>query len=170
MNQLYIYMLSFSRQVMSDSFVTPWTVQQASLSMGFSRQEYWSGLPFPSPGHLPNPGVEPGSPALQADFLLTELPGESFVYLQNVKGGLPFQPSLQVPLLYLPSVFKFHKLELFEPKNLCLKQSYLFDANNIKRTHTFTYILSQILFFLYCKMTINIKLFSTLCLCLLLKC
>ena len=41
--------------------------------MGFSRQEYWSGSPFPSPGDLPNPGIEPGSPALQADSLLTEL-------------------------------------------------------------------------------------------------
>ena len=48
--------------------VAPWTVaHQASLSMGFSRQEYWSGYPFPSPGYLPNPGTEPGSPALQAD-------------------------------------------------------------------------------------------------------
>ena len=46
-------------------FATSWTVAyQASLSMGFSRQEYWSGVPFPSPGDLPNPGIEPGSPAL----------------------------------------------------------------------------------------------------------
>ena len=45
--------------------LTPWTVAyQAPLSMGFSRQEYWSGLPFPSPGDLPNPGIEPGSPTL----------------------------------------------------------------------------------------------------------
>ena len=49
-------------------FVTPWAVAyQAPLSMGFSRQECWSGLPFPSPGDLPDPGIEPGSPALQAD-------------------------------------------------------------------------------------------------------
>ena len=54
---------------------TPWTVAcQAPLSMGFSRQEYWSGLPFPSPGDLPNPGIEPGSSTLQADSLPTELP------------------------------------------------------------------------------------------------
>ena len=46
------------------------------LSMEFSRQEYWSGLPFPSPGDLPDPGIEPGSPALQADSLLTELQGK----------------------------------------------------------------------------------------------
>ena len=50
---------------MFNSFVTPWTVaHHAPLSMGFSRQEYWSGLPFPSPGDLPNPGTEPKSPAL----------------------------------------------------------------------------------------------------------
>ena len=49
-------------------FATPWTVAyQAFLSMGFSRQEYWSGLPFPSPGDLPDPGIEPGSPASGAD-------------------------------------------------------------------------------------------------------
>ena len=55
---------SVNRSVVSDS-VTPWTVaQQVPLSMGFSRQEYWSGLPCPSPGDLSNPGIEPGSPAL----------------------------------------------------------------------------------------------------------
>ena len=55
-------------------FATLWTVaSQAPPSMGFSRQEYWSGLPFPSPGDLPNPRIEPGSPALQADSLPTEL-------------------------------------------------------------------------------------------------
>ena len=48
-------------------FANFWTVvRQAPLSMGFSRKEHWSGLPFPSPGDLPNPGVEPGCPALQA--------------------------------------------------------------------------------------------------------
>ena len=58
-------------------FATPWTVAyQAAPSMGFSRQEYWSGLPFPSPGDLPNPGIEPGSPALQTDVLLSEPPGK----------------------------------------------------------------------------------------------
>ena len=52
-------------------FVTPCTIaHQTPLSMGFPRQEYWSGLPFPSPGHLPNPGIEPQSPALQADLVL----------------------------------------------------------------------------------------------------
>ena len=51
-------------------FATPWTVAyQAPPSMEFSRQEYWSGLPFPSPGDLPDPGIEPRCPALQADAL-----------------------------------------------------------------------------------------------------
>ena len=54
-------------------FVTPWTVaRQAPLSMRFSRQKYWSGLPFPSPGYLPNSGIKPGSRALQADALSSE--------------------------------------------------------------------------------------------------
>ena len=56
------------------TLVTPWMVAcQALLSMGFSRQAYWSGLPFPSAGDLPEPGIEPRSPALQADSLQTEL-------------------------------------------------------------------------------------------------
>ena len=56
------------------TLMTLWTVAcQAPLSMGFSRQGYWSGLPFPSPGNLPNPGIEPGSPALQVDSLPAEL-------------------------------------------------------------------------------------------------
>ena len=64
-------------------FATLWTVaRQASLSMGFSRQEYWNGLPLPSPGDLSNPGIEPGSPALQADSLLTELRGKPGVPLK----------------------------------------------------------------------------------------
>ena len=54
-------------------FATPWTVaRQAPQSMGFSRQEYWNGLPFPSLGDLPIPGIEPGSPALQVDSLPSE--------------------------------------------------------------------------------------------------
>ena len=56
-------------------FVTVWTVaHQAPLSMKFSRQEYWNGLPFPSPGDLPDPGIKPGSSALEADALISEPP------------------------------------------------------------------------------------------------
>ena len=58
-------------------FETPWTVAyQAPPSMGFSRQEYWRGLPFPFPGNLLDPGIEPGSPAFQADALTSEPPGK----------------------------------------------------------------------------------------------
>ena len=58
-------------------FATPWTVAyQAPLSVGFSRQECWSGLPFPSPGDLPDPEIEPGPPALEADALPWEPSGK----------------------------------------------------------------------------------------------
>ena len=67
----------FSHSAVSNSFATPWTMaRQAALSMGFPRQEYWRGLPFPSPEDLPNPGIEPASPAWQADSFTTESPGE----------------------------------------------------------------------------------------------
>ena len=63
--------------VMSDSFATPCTAAlRAPLSMGFSRQEYWSRLPFPSPGDLPDPGIEPVSPALAGRFFTTKPPGK----------------------------------------------------------------------------------------------
>ena len=62
-------------------FAIPWIVAyQAPVSMGFSRQKYWSGLPFPSPEDLPNPGIEPGSPALQADHLPSEPPGKEWTH------------------------------------------------------------------------------------------
>ena len=64
---------------MSDSVVTLWTVAwQASPSMGFSRQEYWSGLPFPSPGNLPNPEIEPESPMLAGGFFTIEPRGKPY--------------------------------------------------------------------------------------------
>ena len=67
-------------------FVTPWTVaHQALQSMEFSRQEYWSGLPFPFPGDLPNPGIEPGSPSLQADTLPYEPPGKQKILRRGGK-------------------------------------------------------------------------------------
>ena len=72
---------------MSDS-ATTWTVAyQAPPSMGFSRQEFWSGLPFPSPGDLPDPEIEPRSLALQADALLSEPPGKPCLVLAVGKLG-----------------------------------------------------------------------------------
>ena len=62
---------------MSDSSATPQTIAyQAALSMGFSRQKYWSGLPFPSPGDLLNSGIKPASPELQVDSFTTDPPGK----------------------------------------------------------------------------------------------
>ena len=67
------------------TLATPWTIAcQAPLSVGYSRQEYWSGLPFPSPGDLPNPGIEPRPPALQADSLPPELQGKPWSLLIRV--------------------------------------------------------------------------------------
>ena len=71
-------------------FATLWTVaHQAPLSMGFSRQKYWSGLPFPSPGDLPDPGMEPRSPALQADTLTSE-PPQKPIQMANILNTCPF--------------------------------------------------------------------------------
>ena len=67
-------------------FATSWAVAyQASLSMGFSRQEYWSGVPFPSPGDLPDPGIESRSPALEADALTSEPPGKPNLKVRSSK-------------------------------------------------------------------------------------
>ena len=67
-------------------FATPWTVaHQDPLSMGFSRQEYWSGVPFPSPGDLPTAGIEPGSPTFRADALPSEPPGKGGGNIYEVK-------------------------------------------------------------------------------------
>ena len=63
------------------TLATPWTVAyQAAPSMGFSWQVYWSGLPFPFPRDLPDPGMEPGSPAFQADTLTSEPPGKPNIH------------------------------------------------------------------------------------------
>ena len=73
----------FSRWVLSDSSMTPWTVaRHAPLSMGFSRQQYWSGLPCLPPGDLPDPGIElesPAPPALAGRYFITKLPGKPSV-------------------------------------------------------------------------------------------
>ena len=82
---------------MSDS-AAPWIVaHQAPLSMAFSRQEYWNGLPFPSPGDLPDPGIEPASPASRAlagGFFTTEPPDDSYHLLSSMPDAL--SKSLQV--------------------------------------------------------------------------
>ena len=84
-------------------FATPWTVAyHAPPSMGFSRQESWSGLPFPSPGGLPDPGIEPGSPALEADTLPSEPPDKSSHYTQK-------QNRLKTNVFIRPEMIEFLK-------------------------------------------------------------
>ena len=71
------------------TLATSWAVaHQATLFMGVSRQGYWSGLPFPSPGDLPKPGIEPGSPALKEVSLLTELPGKTTTLYSRMERGI----------------------------------------------------------------------------------
>ena len=82
-----------SHSVVSDS-CNPMdcVAHQAPLSMESSRQEYWSGLPFPSPGDLPNPGIKPGSPAFQADALTSEPPGKP--RYMHIKGAYSLEEKL----------------------------------------------------------------------------
>ena len=85
-------------------FVTPWTVAgQAPLSMEFSRQEYWNGLPFPSPGDLPDPGIETASPALQADSLPSEPVAEVIFSIKIVLLSSFLQNISGIPALEFPS-------------------------------------------------------------------
>ena len=89
---------------MSDSFATSWTVAyQASLSMGFSRQEYWSGLSFPTPGDLRDPWIEPTSPALVSGFFTSPSPWKAHSLTCYTKSftpcsSHPLQPSVSCPL------------------------------------------------------------------------
>ena len=112
-------MCSKERKVKSLSrvrlFATPWTVAyQAPPSMGLSRQEYWSGLPFPFPGDRPNPGIEPGSPTLQADALRSEPPGKPWCF---------------------KLCFKFHVLNLVFINTRELSWEMMFQRNCIRYFH-----------------------------------
>ena len=84
----YVCVSAYGHSVVFDSLWTPWTVAgQAPLSIGFSRPEYWHGLPIPSPGDLPDRGIEPGSPgfpALAGGFFTTATPGKP---IYNYSGG-----------------------------------------------------------------------------------
>ena len=96
--QLLIFEKSERKKSLScvQLFVTLWTIAyQAPPSMGF-RQEYWSGLPFPSPGDLPDPGIEPSSPKLQADALPSEPPGREFSFFFEIITTIFYLPSAEV--------------------------------------------------------------------------
>ena len=105
-------------------FATLWTVaHQAPLSMEFSRQEYWSGLPFPSPEYLPKPVTEPRSPALQADSLPSEPPNKKYILFPNI--------------LAIPQTIPCQKHSLILLKCSCLKNSIVFALASLTGTSIF---------------------------------
>ena len=85
---VFFFLMTYYLLSVNHSVITPAVVHQAPLFMEFSRQEYWSGLPFPSPGDLPNPGIKLGSPALQVVSLPTEPPGKPVCCLFYIYFGL----------------------------------------------------------------------------------
>ena len=86
-------------------FSTPWTLAyQSPLSMEFSRQEYWSGLPFPSPGDLPDSGIEPRSPALQADALPSESPDSLTFHFPKCQALYIFSHEITILFPYFTSL------------------------------------------------------------------
>ena len=100
-------------------FVTPWTVvYQAPLSLEFSRQENWSGLPFPSPGHLLDPGIKPRSPTLQADTLPSEPPGKP---KRGVCGHMGLETNPGLPR----GKREFYHWTTHAPSKMLVAQSYL---------------------------------------------
>ena len=93
-------------------FTTPWTLAcQAPLSMKFSKQEYWSGLPFPSPGNLPDPGIKSRYPAMQADSLPSEPPGKPRYTLQ-LSNSVPRYISCKEVAIRLHSSIYSRKIKL----------------------------------------------------------
>ena len=116
-------MLLFSHSVMSDFSATLWTAaHQVPLSMGFSRQEYWSGVPFPSPGDLPDMGIKPMSLAVANRFATSESPGKFILFLyistqcDQIAQNVPFPCSLRIFIL--------------SPLNICIgKNNNLAKAN-----------------------------------------
>ena len=88
-------------------FATPWTVaHQAPLSVEFSRQEYWSGFPFPSPRNLPDPGIEPGLPELQVDSLPSEPPGIGCLVPKRISRNSYFPPTVLRDLILCNPMYR----------------------------------------------------------------
>ena len=105
-------------------FATPWTVaHQAPLAVGFCRQEYWSGLPCPPPGDLPDPGIESTSPALQEDSLPTEPPGKphdiAYLAKEKKKNGQRMEKVIGSPKIISYTVYPSYSKSLQE---LCVEE------------------------------------------------
>ena len=110
--------------------VTPWThgAYQVPPSMGFFRLEYWSGLPFPSPEDLLNPGIKPGSLTLQADALPSEPPGRPNIWINNI-----FLCKIEQRAIYKPSKFRNHRKTLNTKKIITDVQYNLTAATKDRR-------------------------------------
>ena len=118
---------------MSDSFATPWTVTcQTLVSVGFPRQEYWSGLPSPSPGDLPNLAIEPVSPPLAGVFFTTQLPGKSIHVCVYIYGDIYFY--IHVIYIQILATYNFYLLYFIIIKENYKreKSSYLKNVENIQ--------------------------------------
>ena len=103
---------------MFNSFVTPWTATyQAPLSMGFPRQEYWSGLPLPSSGDLPDPGIEPTSPALAGGFFALEPPGKPLLLRQvpTLKNHLQYRDCFNFLLWKISNIHRSERSSVINP-------------------------------------------------------
>ena len=131
-------------------FATPWTIAyQASLSMEFSRQGYWRGLPFPTPGDLPDPGIESASPALAGGFFTTEPPGkpqESFMFHLFITSSTL---NLWQPLILLVStVFPFPECHIVGITQYLAFLDWLLSLSNMLLSflHVFSCLESSFLF------------------------
>ena len=122
--------------------MTLWTVvHQASLSTGFSRPEYWSGLPCPPPGDLPNPGIEPNSPTLQADSLPSEPPGKPAMWetwFNSWVGKIPWRrEQLTTPVFWpgachgLYSPWSHKESDTTEQLSLCNPMDYSLPGSSV---------------------------------------
>ena len=112
-------------------FVTPWAVaRQAPLAMGFSRQEYWSELPFPPPGDIPDPGIEPMYPALAGGFFTTEPPGKPNLWKSPKYSGLTHQLS-RGTIMILPTMNQVSQVsttDMLDRMILCCGEESLFSS------------------------------------------
>ena len=133
-----VLLLSLTYWVMCNSLMTSWTVAcQAPLYMKFSRQEYWNGLPFPSPGDLFNPGIEPTSPALAGRFFTSEPPGESLVSVNTkcIYLATTGWKKLAVPLVLQNIICTSYckwGLGLWKDSSSCKKSPFV-DSNYLKQ-------------------------------------
>ena len=141
-------------------FATPWTVAcQAPLSMGLAQQEYWSGLPFPSPGDLPNPWIKPWNPALQVDSLPSEPPGKpSHIINLPFFNNCLFKIYSRYPQILNPfkistsSVYFIVAVVVAAVVFLCIHSSYIFTKirRMWKKSHKFLLLFLSSFFLCHC--------------------